>query len=81
MPTVLRVRGFRFAFFSADWDEPPHVHASKAGCMAKFWLEPVQLAGNFGFARRELGEIDQIVREHERDLLSRWHEYFGQYLG
>jgi len=49
--------------------------------MAKFWLEPVQLAGNFGFARRELGEIDQIVREHERDLLSRWHEYFGQYLG
>jgi hypothetical protein len=81
MPTVLRVRGFRIGFFSADWDEPPHVHVTKAGCTAKFWLEPVQLAGNFGFTRHDLGEIDGIVREHQRNLLSRWHDYFEQYLG
>jgi hypothetical protein len=27
MPTVLRWRGWTFLFYSADWREPPHVHA------------------------------------------------------
>src|SRR2546426_8436204 len=38
-PTVLRVRGYRFYFFSRE--EPrPHVHVQHAGGEAKFWLEP-----------------------------------------
>jgi hypothetical protein len=44
MPTVLQIQGYRIGFFSADGDEPPHVHVSKAGKVAKFWLNPVQLA-------------------------------------
>lgn len=26
MPVVLRVKGYRFWFYEADLDEPPHVH-------------------------------------------------------
>jgi hypothetical protein len=47
-PTVLRIGGYRFYFFSRE--EPrTHVHAQHAIGQAKFWLEPVvKLAQNDG---------------------------------
>ena len=77
MPTVLFIQGYRIGFFSADQDEPPHVHVTKAGCVAKFWLEPLQLATNIGFRRHELNEIVRLVEAHRTRLLEAWHEYFG----
>jgi hypothetical protein len=77
MPTVLRIKGFRIGFFSADFDEPPHVHVDKGGNQAKFWLEPLQLAKNAGFSRGELGEIYDLLWEHRQELLTTWNEYFG----
>ena len=76
MPTVLRIKGYRLGFFSADADEPPHVHVSKAGSVAKFWLEPLQLAENAGFARHELNEVYDIVLHYRGQLAQAWHEYF-----
>jgi hypothetical protein len=38
MPTLLRVEGFRFFFFSNEGQEPPHVHVSKGDGVAKLWL-------------------------------------------
>jgi hypothetical protein len=35
MPTLLRVEGFRFFFFSNEGQEPPHVHVSKGDGLAK----------------------------------------------
>ena len=43
MPTLLRVEGFRFFFFSNEGQEPPHVHVSKDDGVAKLWLAPLQL--------------------------------------
>jgi hypothetical protein len=77
MPTVLRIKGYRIGFFSADFDEPPHVHADKGGNQAKFWLEPLQLAKNAGFLRGELGEVFDLLRERRQELLTKWNEYFG----
>jgi hypothetical protein len=77
MPTVLRVKGFRLGFFSADFDEPPHVHVDKGGNQAKFWLAPLQLEKNAGFSRSELGDIYDILREHRDELIAKWNEYFG----
>ncbi len=77
MPTVLRINGYRIGFFSADGDEPPHVHITKSGNIAKFWLEPVQLAKNAGFSPHELNEIHDILTRHQQELLGSWHEYFG----
>ncbi len=77
MPTVLRIKGYRIGFFSADGDEPPHVHVDKERSQAKFWLQPVQLAKNKGFRRDELNEIHDILSEHQQELLNAWNEYFG----
>jgi hypothetical protein len=48
MPTVLRVSGYRFYFYSHESSEPPHVQVDRSGSTAKFWLETVTLARNAG---------------------------------
>jgi len=50
MPTVLRWEGFRFYFYSHEPNEPPHIHVDGGGASAKFWLRPLALARNHGFA-------------------------------
>lgn len=72
MPVILRIRGYRFWFYSADLDEPPHVHAGKAGNEAKYWLSPVRLARQRGFKPRELAEIEVIIAANRNDLLVAW---------
>jgi hypothetical protein len=44
--------------------------------IAKFWLDPVELAKNLGFANHEGNEIERLVREHREFLIGAWHEYF-----
>ena len=52
MPVVLRVNGYKFFFYEADVaNEPPHVHVSKEGKEAKFWLNPIQVARAGRFKR------------------------------
>jgi len=75
MPTVLQVGRYRFLFFSNENNEPPHIHVKAESDQAKFWLEPVRLAANYGFKAHELNEIERIVREHQTELLEAWHEY------
>jgi hypothetical protein len=76
MPTVLRVSGYSFIFFSSDRAEPVHIHVKRDRQVAKFWLNPVSLAKNRGFKDHELNEISQIIEEHESILLEAWHDYF-----
>ena len=49
MPTVLRVAGFRFFFYSGDRGEPAHIHVEKEDQTAKFWLDPVRMHSSGGF--------------------------------
>jgi hypothetical protein len=49
MPTALRSGPYRFYFYSHESNEPPHCHVDRDDSSAKFWLDPVQLAANFGF--------------------------------
>ena len=77
MPSVLRVGRFRFYFFSNERQEPPHIHVKAAEDQAKFWLDPLALAANYGFAARELNQIEQIIVEHQTELLEAWHDYFS----
>src|SRR5215208_3663456 len=76
MPTVLRVGPYRFYFYSHEPNEPPHVHVDRDEDTAKFWLNPVSLADSLGFTGRELRRIEQIVVEHEQELLEAWDDYF-----
>lgn len=77
MPTVLRIGPYRFYLFSHEPNEPPHVHVDRDDKSAKFWLESVGLARNFGFSARELRELERLIDEHREEMLSAWHEYFG----
>jgi hypothetical protein len=43
---------------------------------AKFWLAPVTLARNQGFAAHELRKIQKILNENERELLEEWNANF-----
>lgn len=64
-------------FYSADRDEPPHVHVEREEGNAKFWLEPVRLERSRGFGRSEIGRIERLVAENVGLLLRAWNEYFG----
>ena len=77
MPTVLRVGPYSFVFFSSDRTEPPHIHVKAAGAIAKYWLDPVALAKNRGFAVHELNSIEALVVQYRQTLLEAWHEFFG----
>lgn len=77
MPTLLRWKGYRFFFFSADGWEPPHVHVEKDGRQAKLWLSDVGVAINIGFRPPEINEIVRKCREERENFLESWNDYFG----
>jgi hypothetical protein len=76
MPTILRIGGLRFFFYSSDRAEPPHVRVEAGERVAKFWLDPVRLAGSRGMARHELSRVQQLVVDHRDTLVRAWHAYF-----
>ncbi|MFB3923986.1 MAG: DUF4160 domain-containing protein [Terriglobia bacterium] len=75
-PTVLRVGGFRFFFFSRE-ETRMHVHVYRAGGEAKFWLEPnVELAQNYGLSRRQLNTARRVIMEREDEIRAAWQAHF-----
>lgn len=68
MPTVMRIGPYRFHFYSREGREPPHIHVARDDAEAKFWLDPVSLATNFGFRVSELRDIERLVVEHREEL-------------
>ena len=80
MPLVFRHNGYRFHFFSNEGDprEPVHVHVTKDGNDAKFWLQPeVVLAYNHGFNARALADLAQVAEERRAEIEEAWHDHFG----
>jgi hypothetical protein len=77
MPSILRIKGYRFFFFSLEGGEPPHIHVEKDRNYAKFWLEPVELAKSTGFKLYELNEIHKYVIENKDLFKETWNAHFG----
>ncbi len=78
MPVILRIRPYAFLFFSNENAEPPHVHVERDEDVAKFWLDPVRLAANYGFRNHELNVILKLVVERQGYLRERWYGYFAR---
>lgn len=76
MPTTLRLGSYRFYFYSYDCGEPRHMHVDREKMSAKFWLDPaVTLAANYGFNRKELRDIERIMRENLELLRNEWNAF------
>jgi hypothetical protein len=78
MPTVLRVASYRFFFYSLENDEPPHIHVEAGGNVAKYWLNPIELAMNDGFRSHELTKLRLLVIEHRIKLAEAWDAHFSR---
>ncbi len=76
MPTVLRIDGHRFFFYSNEGNEPPHIHVQKAEKYTKFWLQPIQIADSSAYTSKELSYIQNIITEHLELFLEAWYEHF-----
>ncbi|MCI0553666.1 MAG: DUF4160 domain-containing protein [Anaerolineae bacterium] len=75
MPVVLRVNGYKFFFYEADVaNEPPHVHISKEGNEAKFWLNPIRPAREGRFRKSDLRDIEHIIEDNRNFLLEAWNK-------
>lgn len=77
MPTVLKVKGYRFFFFSLEGNEPPHIHIEHGDKVAKFWLDPVNLVSSYGFRSHDFTKVRAIVIEHRLTFLEKWNEHFS----
>jgi len=78
MPTVLRLKGYRFGFYASDASEPPHEHVKKDGKHAKFWLRAaIELDFNERYRPHELNEIRKMIGENRSELLEAWRVFFG----
>lgn len=75
-PTILRVKGFRFYFFSRE--EPrAHVHVQHAEGEAKFWIDPqLELHANYGLTPRRLAEAERLAKEHLNEIRNAWERHF-----
>lgn len=78
MPTILRVMGFRFFFYSNEGNEPPHIHVEKGDATGKYWLDPVSQSYSHKFTKREERKVEKIVDENQELFKQKWNEYFGK---
>jgi hypothetical protein len=67
----------RIGSYSADREEPPHVHVERERNKTKFWLDPVRLQNSGGFSRNEINRIQKLIEENQKMLLEKWHDYFS----
>ena len=73
----MRIGPYRFHFYSREGGEPPHIHVEREDMEAKFWLDPVSLAGNWGFRPAELSRLQRMVEEHRQALLEAYIRFHG----
>ena len=77
MPTILRIGPYRSFFYSNEQGEPAHIHVQRDRMLAKFWLNPVSIAGSTRFSPRDLRKIEELIVDNRDTLMESWNEYFS----
>lgn len=77
MPTVFTRDGFRVYFYSADWNEPIHVHVEYGDGKAKFWVDPVSLVSSYRMKANDLRRARKLIEANVKLIREKWDEYFG----
>ncbi len=76
MPTVFKIDGFRFFFFS-DEHTPIHIHIEKGDGYMRVELETLHITTKQNFTKNEERKILSIIRTHQEELIGAWNEYFN----
>jgi len=77
MPTVLRVEGFRFFFFS-DEHLPKHIHIEKGDGYARIELATLKVTDSYNLNSKELKKLLKIVDKNYIELQRSWDDYFNK---
>lgn len=77
MPTVIRFGRFRFIIYPQDHG-PPHVHVMAAGAEAKFDIETGKCLAVYGFSKKTIKLLSEIVSRNQDLLMEAWKEYEGE---
>jgi hypothetical protein len=65
--------------YSADGDEPVHIHVQKGLGDGKIWLQPdIRIEYLVDFKTREEKQILEIVKGNKELIIEKWNEYFGK---
>lgn len=57
------------------------MHVDRENRTAKFWLDPdVSLNTNYGYGRKELRDVERIVRENLELLRNEWDQFCSGYI-
>lgn len=75
MPTILRIDGFRFFFFS-DEHNPKHIHIEKADGYARIELETLKVTHSYNLNSKEIKKLIELVEINNIQLKEVWDEYF-----
>jgi len=75
MPTILKIEGFRFFFFSNEHTQK-HIHIQKQEKYAKINIENLKIINNYRFNSKELNKIKEITKNNQNKFLKAWDEYF-----
>ena len=80
MPTVLTFDGLRVVIYPND-HRPAHVHVIGRGCETVFHLNcgagPAELRENYGFSRREIKQVLDVLRHYSEELCRAWEQIHG----
>ena len=77
MPTIFRINGYRFFFFS-DEHTPEHIHIEKADAYARIEIENLKVTDSYNLNSKELKKLLKLVTENKDKLQGAWDEYFKQ---
>ena len=77
MPTVLKIDGFRFFFFS-DEHTPEHIHIEKGDSYIRIEIESLKMTNSYNINSKETKKLVNLVSEHKDKLREAWNEYFKQ---
>jgi len=77
VPNVTKIGPYRIFFYSNEGEEPPHVHVKQDRRLAKYWLDPVELASSSGFPAHVLRELLDIVKMRRAEFRKAWDDYFS----
>lgn len=76
MPTILRVDGFRFFFFS-DEHLPLHIHVEKGDGYMRVELDTFKVTKRYKLSKNDEKKVITIIQEHQQKLIGAWNEYFN----